>query len=31
MAHARWRSGVITPASRLDLAFTHGVAAKLIN
>ncbi len=30
-AHAKWRGEVIGEASRLELVFTHGVAAKLIN
>jgi hypothetical protein len=29
--HAAWRGKVIATASTLDLTFTHGIAAKLIN
>lgn len=30
-SHRRWRWGVITAANNLQISFTHGVAAKLIN
>lgn len=31
LAHCEWRQSVIKAAEQHDLAFTHGVAAKLIN